>query len=604
MKSAIGFVCERLSLAVVAIGTIVMILVFVVVENNATHIGYYPVVFDRNSNQVEMESAPSADNPLQTGDRVDLEALTQPQRFSLARGAPALARITLQGTHDGRALAARLTASAVDHSPRAVITRDVGTPLCFFLSLALASALFLMRPRTITLAFYIYTMLMLVKVNQTALDLANWPISLISDLSIQFVYPLAQLMILVFAQRLYGRPSRRWPLFFGSAIALSLVVFVAWVDPIVWMVFQRYGIPGPTGLFMSLSDVLLLSVVLAGLAYIASGATALDRARVTWVIAGIALSPVLDLTWAIANVASTLIGNTSVTLLYVQHWTDALAPWFGLVGSIFVVYGFLSQRIVDFRFAIGRAAIYGSVTALMLLCFGILEWWAEQVFESTRPAIYLSLFAALLIGFTLNALHGRVENFLNSFFFRDQRRGEEALRHAARALANTSSEKTLIEFLVYEPVRVLGLTSAALFVAPREGGAFERRADRGWTRQEAECIDAEDPLIVELRADLAPIVLDGRPRAETILPGGSKAPSLVVPLLMRGAVFGFVLYGARSNDMAFSSDERGLLESIARSAAAAYDHIDADNSRARIHQLEQRLRQLGALPDDAGSFSL
>src|SRR6202042_3831910 len=506
-----------------------MILVFVVVEDNATHIVLYPVVFDRNSNQVEMESAPSADNPLQTGDRVDLEALTQPQRFSLARGAPALARITVQGTHDGRPLAARLTASAVDHSPRAVITRDVGTPLCFFLSLALASALFLMRPRTITLAFYIYTMLMLVKVNQTALDLANWPINLISDLSIQFVYPLAQLMILVFAQRLYGRPSRRWPLFFGSAIALSLVVFVAWVDPIVWMVFQRYGIPGPAGLFMSLSDVLLLSVVLAGLAYIASGATALDRARVTWVIAGIALSPVLDLTWAIANVASTLIGNTSVTLLYVQHWTDALAPWFGLVGSIFVVYGFLSQRIVDFRFAIGRAAIYGSGTALILICFGILEWWAEQVFESTRPAIYLSLFAALLIGFTLNALHGRVENFLNSFFCRDQRRGEEPLRHAARALANTSPEKTLIEFLVYEPVRVLGLTSAALFLAPREGGAFERRADRGWTRQEAECIDAEDPLIVEMRADLAPIVLDGGPRAETILPGGSKAPSLVVP---------------------------------------------------------------------------
>src|ERR1700729_2433412 len=57
-----------------------MILVFVVVEDNATHIGLYPVVFDRNSNQVEMESAPSADNPLQTGDRVDLEALTQPRR--------------------------------------------------------------------------------------------------------------------------------------------------------------------------------------------------------------------------------------------------------------------------------------------------------------------------------------------------------------------------------------------------------------------------------------------------------------------------------------------------------------------------------------------
>jgi hypothetical protein len=590
VNAVINFVCERLSLAVVAIGTIVMVLVFVVVEDNATHIGYYPIVFEQNSNQVEVESPPTADDPLQTGDRIHLETLTPPQRFSLMRGAPAQAQITVQGSRGDRSFSARLTASAIDHSPRAVITRDVGTPVCFFLSLALASALFLMRPRTITLAFYIYTMLMLVKVNQTALDLANWPISLISDLAIQVVYPLAQLMILIFAQRLYGRPSRRWPLFFYSAVALSLIVFVAWVDPIVWIVFQRYGLPGPTTLFMSLSDVLLLSVVVAGLAYIASGATALDRGRVTWVVAGIALSPILDLTWAIANVASTLIGNTSVTLLVVQHWTDALAPWFGLVGSIFVVYGFLSQRVVDFRFVIGRAAIYGAVTAVMLLCFGVLEWWAEQLFESTRPAIYLSLFAALIIGFTLNSLHGRVENFLNTFFFREQRRAEEALRHASRALANTSSEKTLIEFLVDEPVRALGLESAALFLAPREGGVFERTAARGWTRAEAESIDSEDPLIVELRADLAPIVLDGRPRAETILPGGSKAPSLVVPLLMRGAVFGFAFYGARENGAPLGSDERALLEAIARSAAAAYDHIDADKSRARIAELEQQLR--------------
>ena len=205
-----------------------------------------------------------------------------------------------------------------------------------------------------------------------------------------------------------------------------------------------------------------------------------------------------------------------------QHWTDTLGPWFGLIGSIFVVYGFLSERVIDFRFAIGRAAIYGAVTAVLLLLFGVLEWWAEQIFESTRPAIYVSLFAALLIGFTLNALHGRVESFLNTFFYHDQRRAEEALRHAARALANTSSEKTLIEFLVDEPVRVLGLTSAALFLAQPEGGLFRRTADRGWSRQEAEQIDPEDPLIVELRAELAPIALDGRPRAETILPGGSE----------------------------------------------------------------------------------
>ena len=56
MHSAITFVCERLSLAVVAIGTVLMIIVFIVVEDNATHIGYFPIVFERNTNQVEVES--------------------------------------------------------------------------------------------------------------------------------------------------------------------------------------------------------------------------------------------------------------------------------------------------------------------------------------------------------------------------------------------------------------------------------------------------------------------------------------------------------------------------------------------------------------------
>lgn len=574
-----------------------MIVVFVLVVGQSTQLGTFPMLFEQNGDSIQITAGSNA-GALKTGDRVDLRALTQPQRFALIGGAHANKAIPVQITRNGQTFQTKVVASSPDFSPRATLTRYIGTPLCFFLSLALASALFLARPRPITLAFYIYTMLMLVKVNKVPLDLAVWPVSFASYLAAQVVYPASQLMILIFAQRLYGRPSRAWPWLLGTAVVLSLIVFLIWVDPIVWMVYQQYGVPGPTLLFQSLSDALLLIVVLTGLAYIASGATGIPRGRVYWVVAGIALAPILDLTWAITNVINILIGNVSIPLLNLQDWTVALLPWFGLAGSIFVVYGFLSERVLDFRFAIGRAAIYGGITALLLLIFAIIEWWAEQIFESTRPAIYVSLAAALLIGFTLNALHGRVENFLNTFFFRDQRRAEEALRHAARSLANTSSEKTLVEFLVNEPVRVLGLTSAALFLAQGDDGAFVRTAGCGWTRNETESINAEDPLIVELRAELMPLALDGRPRAETILPGGSKAPSLVVPLLMRGAVFGFVFYGPRSNGTPLTADERDLLHAITRGAGAAYDHIDADRSRARIGRLEAQLRALGAAVPD------
>jgi hypothetical protein len=41
-----------------------------------------------------------------------------------------------------------------------------------------------------------------------------------------------------------------------------------------------------------------------------------------------------------------------------------------------------------------------------------------------------------------------------------------------------------------------------------------------------------------------------------------------------------------------------LLHAITRGAGAAFDHIDADRSRARIGRLEAQLRALGAaIPD-------
>jgi len=171
--------------------------------------------------------------------------------------------MTLMVTRAGRRFTQVITASSPDYTPRAKFVRDVGIPLCFFLSLGLASALFLMRPRSITLAFYIYTILMLLKVNKAALDLAIWPINLRADLLIQVVFPLAQLMILVFAARLYGVQTRAWRWLVGTAIFFAIADFLVWMDPIIWMVFQQFQLPGPTNLMMSLADAALILTVVS-----------------------------------------------------------------------------------------------------------------------------------------------------------------------------------------------------------------------------------------------------------------------------------------------------------------------------------------------------
>jgi hypothetical protein len=594
MKATVDFICRRLAPAVVALVSVVMLLVFLTVSVNAVKLGSYGIVFRNNTDQVDVQGA-TARAGLQDGDRIDLQALTPAERFGLfdGGGVADTSQLTVQVIRGNRSFPLTLHAQTPAFAPMAKLARDIGVPVCFFLSMGLATALFLRSPRPLTLTFYLYTALLQIKLYQTPLFLAPWPINLISDLLVQVVYPGGQIMLLLFAFWLYGKPGRNWRRILATAIVLAIIDFFAWIDPIVWLTFQRLGIPGPMRVLMSGSDAALLAVVLAGLAYIASEGSRFDRQRVTWIVGGIALTPILDITWAITDIASALVNDTFPIFIKVQAWTDALQPWFGLAGTAFVCYGLLSGRIVDFRFAVWRAAFYGGATVLVVALFGAIEWTAEQLLETTRPAIYMSLIAALAIGFAMRPVHARVEKFLDSIFLRDRQQAEAALRRACKALATSSSERALAEFLVEEPVDVLDLSSSALFTISPDGSRFDRVAGRGWYADEAPFVDADDPMIVRLQAEGHAVAIDRRTVERAALPAEERAPAVAIPIAMRGHLAGFVVYGAKRDGTRLDDAEVALLEAVAASAAAAYDHIDAEHARERIAELEQQIRSLG-----------
>lgn len=593
MKAFVAFLCDRLALAVVGICTIFAIVIFTSVEINARNIGSFDLAFVGTTNVVNVENG-AYPGTLQDGDRIDLSALKPKQRFMLfGNQAPAGTTMTVTVIRGDRRFPVNIVAVPPTATRQSQFFSNVAIPVCFFLSFAIASTLFLMRPGPPTLLFYAYVLLMLLKTNQTTLDLAAWPLNLASYFVFQLVYPATQLMTLIVAQRLYGRDGHGFRWFFWAALAAATATFVIWLDPMIWLTFQTLALPGPGRVLMALSDIALLTIVLCGLSYVASGVEGEERRRVAWIAAGIALSPLLDLTWAVTDLASAVVRDQSPTLLTIRDWTDPLQQWIGLLGVIAVAYGFLSRRVVDIRVVIGRAVIYGALTIALVVFFGAVEWLAEQIFENTKPAVYVSLVAALIIGFAMNAMHERAERLLDGILFRKQHDDERRLRRAAKALTNTSSEQTLVEFLIDEPVRVLELTSSALFLSA-SGGAYERVQARGWTRDEAEQIDREDPLILQLRSEMQLLELDRYRPAGAPLPSGSKAPAIAIPLIMRGDLYGFVFYGERENGLPLERSERQLLETIALSAAAAYDHIDAERSRARIAELEARLATLEA----------
>jgi len=200
------------------------------------------------------------------------------------------------------------------------------------------------------------------------------------------------------------------------------------------------------------------------------------------------------------------------------------------------------------------------------------------------------LLAAVLIGFAVNSLHGRVDRIVDAVFFRQQHLAADRLRHIAASLLHTDSEATIAKFLVDEPFRTLDLASSALFLTGPGDGAFVRIGSEGWSDAALGRIERTDEIVPQLRAATAPLLMDRLHWREGELPQGLAAPMIAIPLRARGDLFGVALYGAHTNGAALNSEERDLLAMLAFNAASAYDHIEAARARAEIADLRLRLQ--------------
>ncbi len=68
-------------------------------------------------------------------------------------------------------------------------------------------------------------------------------------------------------------------------------------------------------------------------------------------------------------------------------------------------------------------------------------------------------------------------------------------------------------------------------------------------------------------------------------PANAAIYSLAVPVTVRHELVSFTLYGAHANGAQLDPEEVELLEDLAREAARAYDHVEAERARTRYSRL-------------------
>lgn len=287
-----------------------------------------------------------------------------------------------------------------------------------------------------------------------------------------------------------------------------------------------------------------------------------ERSRVAWITTAYALSSLPDVAFIVLFYANA--GNTLLTqvLQFISN----------LGASAIIVYGVLNRRVLDIGFALNRAAVFATVSAVVVGGFVLVEWGANELFsEQSRNNAAFSAVIALGLGLSTRFIHARVDRFIDVVFFRKRHSDEAALQRFARQALYISSIPTLLD-----------RTRAVL----REHAGAKRVEvwlDDGSQLQ----ADADDPALVALRA--------GEPYVMIRDAASALSGDIAYPLPAAGRIIGALVLETEEAEHSFAPDEISAVEAIAHNVGVALDALRERNKDNGLQPLVDEMHAMRAL---------
>lgn len=317
--------------------------------------------------------------------------------------------------------------------------------------------------------------------------------------------------------------------------------------------------------FARLSEGAVILAVMLSLLAALGASRGVERTRLLWALA--AVLPFLLWVLVLA-VTGELIPSAVFNVISALGWFATPA---------ILSYSLLNRRLFDIGFVLNRAAVFTSVSLVLLGAFVLVEWaltgWLGTAGHTAN--VLVSGGVALALGLSIRFVHGRVDRVIDNVFFRRRHEDEEAIRTFAREAPYITDPNILIQRATETLERHTDATSVDIV----------RR------------YDANDPAIVRLRAN--PQALDLHTVA-TELRG-----DIAFPITARGQLLGVVVLDARRSGETYAPDETAAISQLAASLGAVLDTFAAknggDGSLERLVASVDAIRDgIDALRDEIG----
>ncbi len=442
--------------------------------------------------------------------------------------------------------------------------------LCAFPIIAMF--LLLARPGILTWAFFIYA---LAVANGSTLEQSYMPTSLqLLSYAWSAAFQIAGLAaFIIFALRFPSNSVAGWKRTVERVVLYVAVPLLA--ANLYWGVGEEFLAPGAITVGIVVNWFVGLGYLVGAAAFVATlvQATPQERPRVVWVIFGFLVG------YAGLGVYNALYADGIALPIWLTNSLQTL----NVLVPITVMYAILKHRVIDIRFFLNRALVYGILTTTGIGLLVLLDWAVAKRLESF--GIVVEVAGALVLGVGIQHLHRFVDALVDRYVFRSVHEAEKHLERVSAAMMYSESLAGIDKMLVTESSRALQLRSTAVFRRATDQ-SFRREAAVGWD-DAAGVLPADDPIALDLQAQKRGIsggpFLTGHPA----FPTGAAAPAFAVPLCIRESVIGFALFGAHVNASDIDPNEQDILERFVARATMAYDHVSsveraAENARMRI----------------------
>ena len=340
------------------------------------------------------------------------------------------------------------------------------------------------------------------------------------------------------------------------------------------------------------TSVPTLALVIALATYFRS--RGVERQKIQWIAAAttLALAPyMLPYFFAVfvwGNQPSLQAALDSwVSALHAQQWLVLLY----IAPPLAIAYTILRHRVYDIRFVLGRAIVLTIFTSFVVIVFALIDWIFVHKLEQTGLGVIAGILAVTTLGFTANAMHRRVDTFVDKALFKRRHLAKERLARLAHDLPGARSMEALDTWLVKEPLDAFNLASAALF-RRGDGDTFTRENAIGWPNHSLRTLKIDEPPLSHLAALNEAARISWRDPNNATFPSADAHPALAMPVNIRGRLQAIVLYGPHEDGLDFDPDEIRAINGLMIPAAAAYDHLEAQELRREVDSMRAELELL------------